>query len=267
MRFLNSALLATLIFMSSVHAEEVLKKQIDHTTATTSDGRTIQVQINLPDSVFRHGPTVVLAPGAGYHMDLPLLTELAESLTSQGYVVYRFNWNYFSAEPKGEPTLDGEKEILDMQAVVALARQDARVDEERLLVAGKSLGSRIAYRVFQRDPALKALALLTPVCTSLYDDKDELRPVPVPSGEENYPGLASLSRPVLFATSDQDPNCQLTMLFDFLKPFGSRYPMTVVGGNHSWDVVKGVDDATNARNKANRAVGIGFVTHWLGMYL
>ena len=262
MRFLNPAFLATLLLMSSAALADSEK-----TTATTSDGRTVQVQINQPDSLFRHGPTVVLAPGAGYHMDLPLLKELAESLAQQGYIVFRFNWNYFTSEPQGEPSRDGEKEVLDMQAVLALARQDLRVDDARILVAGKSLGSRISYLVYQRAPALKALALLTPVCTSMYDDNDNLRPVPLPSGEVNYPGLATLGRPVLFATSDSDPNCQLTMLIDFLKPFEGRYPMTIVGGNHSWDVVKGVDDATNARNQANRAVGIGFVTRWLGMFL
>lgn len=256
MRFL----LVSLLLLSSTALADTEK-----TTATTADGRTIQVQINQPDSLFRHGPTVVLAPGTGYHMDLPLLQELAESLAQQGYIVFRFNWHYFTSQPQGEPSKEGETEVLDMQAVVSLARQDVRADTDRLFVAGKSLGSLIAYRVFQRDPSLKALALLTPVCTSMYDDDDNLRPEPIPSGEVNYPGLAALGRPVLFATSDNDPNCRLPMLFDFLKPFEGRYPMTVVGGNHSWDVVKGVDDATNARNKANRAVGIGFVTRWLGL--
>jgi len=254
MRFLLVLLLTT----SSAFASERI-------TTNTSDGRTIQVQINAP--TVSNGATVVIAPGAGYHMDLPLLQELGESLAAQGFMTYRFNWNYFSSEPKLEPSPDGEKEVLDMQAVVALARSDSRLNPAKILLAGKSLGSRISYLVYQRDPSLKALALLTPVCTSLYDEKDELRPVPVPSGEVNYPALGTLTRPVLFATSDNDPSCQLPMLIDFLKPYTGRFPVTVVGGNHSWDVVKGVDDATNARNKANRATGIGFVSRWLGLNL
>ena len=231
------------------------------TTATTVDGRTVQVQINFPENPPGLAPVVVLAPGQCYHMNLPLLQEMAEALAAEGYITYRFNWNYFTSNPPTKPSDDLETEVLDMQAVTALAKADPRVDHHHMYILGKSLGSMVAHRAFQRDPFFRAAALLTPVCTSRYDQNDNPLPAPVPAAEENYPGVKAETRPVMFATSDRDPNCDLAMLEEFVRD--TKIPVTVVGGNHSWDVTKGEDEAGRALNRQNRALGISLVLNWL----
>lgn len=241
--------LLTLLLALSAQASTV-----ESATATTIDGRRISVQINVPELADAKAPALVIAPGAGYHMDLPLIKELAEKAASNGVVAYRFNWEYFTREPRGEASDDLEVEIKDMQAVIALARSDARVNPARLLVAGKSLGSLVAYPVFLRDPSLSKLALLTPVCT--YTPKGG---EPAFTGDENYPGLSKVERPVFFASSDRDPLCKPAHLERLL---GARFPFSVVGGDHSWNVVP---DFNDPRNQTNRALGLERVWSWLAL--
>lgn len=255
-------LLAILALLASSPAFAAVEK----TTARTTYGADIAVQVNLPANLATKAPAIVLAPGQGYHMDLPLLAELAAALEAKGALVFRFNWDYFG-KPNGEPSPDLQKEAMDMQAVVRLAKADPRVDSAKVSLAGKSLGTLVAYYVFTHDEELRALSLLTPVCTASYDDNDQPLPAPIPSGEKNYPNLGDVKRPVLFASSSADPLCQTAHLAGWLGGFEGRFPFTIVGGNHSWDVVKGVDDETRSRNQANRAVGIGFVTSWLERFL
>lgn len=77
-------------------------------------------------------PTMILAPGQGYHMRLPAMTRTAKALVDQGMAVYRFDWSYFTAEPKGNPSADLSSELRDMQEVIATARRDERVDPDRV---------------------------------------------------------------------------------------------------------------------------------------
>jgi len=72
-------------------------------------------------------PAGVLAPGEGYHMRLPAMERTAEALVAQGHAVYRFNWAYWSREPKGKPAADLSSELDDIRRVLAAARSDRRV--------------------------------------------------------------------------------------------------------------------------------------------
>jgi dienelactone hydrolase len=134
----------------------------------TPRGEPIELLVDTPP---RRGnaslPAVVLAPGAGYHMRLPVLESLTRALVKQGVVVYRFNWAYFVKDPqKGTSSKDRAAEIEDMTTALEIARRDPAVDRTRIALAGKSLGSIIAWRVLRAQPDLRGALLLTPVCSS-----------------------------------------------------------------------------------------------------
>jgi alpha/beta superfamily hydrolase len=242
------------IYMAAAHASSVEK-----TTAKTSYGAEIPVQISVPDQVSAGLPAVIVAPGQGYHMDLPILSELADRLSGAGVVVYRFNWNYYAKDPSnGRPSDELKNEIQDMRAVVALARADNRVKTARIAIGGKSLGSLVAYRVYQSDASLAALALLTPVISRAKDDEGKPLPSPISVADEDYPEFRKLARPVAMATSDQDPHCDLNVLADFLE--GLNVPLKIVGGDHSWNVSA---DPKDPRNLENIRLGVNFVADWI----
>ena len=234
----------------------------------TARGADVSVALDLPDNLSGKAATVVIAPGQGYHMDLPIVRQLAEKLAGEGKIAVRFNWNYFTADPKnGQPSADLSKEVQDMQAVVDFALADVRVDGGQLVLAGKSLGSMVSYQVFAKNPAAKALVLITPVCTSSYDDNDQPLPAPVPSGAQNYPEFSAQTRPVFMVLGNADPLCSLPMLYDFLKDTKGNVAMATVGGDHSWNVSKGTDDESARRNAGNITQGVQLAAHWISLFL
>ncbi len=172
-------------------------------------------------------PTVVLASGSGYHMRQPVLAETASALLAQGIAVYRFDWAYrvaggeFAAQPK-----DRVAEIEDLNTVLALARNDPDVDRARIAVAGKSLGSIIAWRVLRNDPELRGALLLTPVCSRPQDPK---------AASANYPAVADEKRPFLWLLGDADPACPTATLYRFVAASGSPSGIAVIGGDHGFE--------------------------------
>jgi hypothetical protein len=109
--------------------------------------------------------------------------------------------------------------------------------------------------------------LMTPVCTSNYDDHDQPLPIPLPVGAQNYPGLTASSRPIVIALGNADSLCSLPMLYDFLKDSKGNVSTVVLGGDHSWDVTSGTDLNSVQRNAANVAEGVQMVAHWIDVIL
>lgn len=173
-------------------------------------------------------PTVILAPGSGYHMSMPILEDVAKQLVAHGMAVYRFNWVYFTAEPKGKPSTDLVLELQDMSAVLAVARSDARVAKDRVFVAGKSLGTGVAWSLLSSDKAIRAAVLLTPVCSRTKDG------ALVSEAEENYPGITAERRPLLFVAGEQDPLCAPSVLYRFAATAAGPTRVAVIGGDHSF---------------------------------
>jgi predicted alpha/beta-hydrolase family hydrolase len=167
-----------------------------------------------------NGAAVVLAPGAGYHRGLPLMARGAEALAEAGFVAVRFDWAYFTA--KGEPSADLTPEVADLDAAVAFARKQEGVT--RVLVAGKSLGSMVTVRW---GPAHKddvaGFALLTPP----MNDPEERT---TPSGR--MAGFEKLGDRTLLLVGDDDPQCDLSVLYGQLDSTGSRQRVVIVPGDH-----------------------------------
>lgn len=197
-------------------------------TVQTPRGATLHVVADFPPGAGPF-PTMVLAPGQGYHLALPAIEETAKRLVLQGVAVYRFNWAYFTKDPKaGKPSEKLNDELEDMEAVIKLARTEARVAQNSVVVGGKSLGSLVAWRALMKDKTLRAGLFLTPVCIGSGDHSS------VAAAEENYPGLAGERRPLAFISGDRDPICAVADLLRFAAKASGNARVAVVGGDHGF---------------------------------
>ena len=208
---------------------------------STPRGEPIEVLAEYPVRPSKAAlPAVVLAPGSGYHMRLPVLESLARALVKQGIVVYRFNWAYFVKDPeKGTQSKDRAAEIEDLTTVLDAARRDPAVDKTRIALAGKSLGSIIAWRVLRAQPDVRAALLLTPVCSS--------SPTKTVVPEANYPEVSQEKRTSAWILGDADPACVPATLYRLLGTSSLPLRVDVVGGNHGFEHGPATDKVAAAR--------------------
>ncbi|MGH9316428.1 MAG: alpha/beta family hydrolase [Thermoanaerobaculia bacterium] len=86
--------------------------------------------------------TLVLAHGAGGHMDSPFLNAVAAGVVSGGVRVVRFEFPYMRARRQGGRRGAPDREpVLRESWLAVIGRLGGR---ERLVIGGKSLGGRIA---------------------------------------------------------------------------------------------------------------------------
>jgi predicted alpha/beta-hydrolase family hydrolase len=183
-----------------------------------------------------NGCAVVLAAGKGYHGGLPLLRTCAERLSSEGFLVVRFEWAYFTA--KKEPAADLSTELEDLEAAIAYAK--GRDGVNKVIVAGKSLGSVAAVlRAAAKSDDLAGVALLTlPV---------HMRGEPAkvfPEAER----VASLKVPVLILCGDRDDLCQPSAIYGLAASCETAPTVVIVPGDHS--LKEGDDEAKLQENVA-----------------
>lgn len=252
---LFSALLATALLVHAARAEEL--------STLDASGTRLAIVADFPPGDGRH-PAIVLAPGQGYHMALPAMEATAKALVGQGIAVFRFNWAYFTAQPRGEPSDDLSRELRDLQAVLAVARQHPKVAATRLAVGGKSLGSIVAWRAFTTEAQLRSALLLTPVCSRV--PKGET--LPRSEAPENYPGLVAERRSSLWIAGDKDPLCAPTVLYGFAATGPGTARVAIVGGDHGYEdraLPAAAAEAARTRNlSAVSALAAGFVAESLG---
>lgn len=200
-------------------------------TLDTARGAPVQALVQVPPGAGPF-PAIVLAPGQGYHMALPALEQTAQRLLTQGFAVVRFNWAYFTAQPKpGAPSKDLADELQDLRTVLAAAKADPRIRVDAIAVGGKSLGSVVAWRALAQDPSLRAGLFLTPVCSRIAPGQA----APTPLGEQNYPGLRAEARPLLFVLGDRDPLCDPAVMYRMAAESAGPARVAVVGGDHSFE--------------------------------
>jgi dienelactone hydrolase len=197
---------------------------------TGSRGQSLELAVagTQPDAV---RPCLILAPGRGYHKDLPILTDLAQQAAVAN-------------------------EQADLFDVIDYAKSMSGVDSTTIVLAGKSLGSVVAWWVFQKAPALAGVILLTPVMAT-----EEM-------GEQYYHHLQQETRPVTIIVGAQDAdNCPLPVLYDFLGARNSTIPVVVVPGDHGlnrgpWDDASWVET-----NNANIHAANSAAVMWLKTYV
>lgn len=257
-------------FLGLVFASTAFGGTVDTFKVRTPRGVDVDAIATYPDaaSATSKVPAIVIAPGQGYHMALPIIQEFADKAAAAGIASIRFNWNYFSTDPtNGEPSTDLKNEIEDMQMVLNYAKAESRVDATQILLAGKSLGTFVAYDLFKNDSSLKGLVLMTPVCTQSTDENDHPLPHPLPVAALNYPGLTDMNRSVVMALGNADDLCSVNMLYDFLKDAKATIPVVVVAGNHSWNLGPGSDPVFTHRNAQNVDQATSMVAHWVSVIL
>jgi predicted alpha/beta-hydrolase family hydrolase len=209
----------------------------------TSRGARIEVLAEFPPGGAVPVAAVVLASGANYAMRQPLMEATARELLARGIAVWRFDWAYATRQPPGRPSDDLADEVQDMRTVVDKARHDPRVAAGRLFVAGKSLGSGVAWQLMASDPALAGAVLLTPVCSEKRGDT-------VSSvADVNYPGITNERRPLLFIAGDHDPLCESAMLYRFAATAGGPARVAVLGGNHGLEQPGRTGEAAREANR------------------
>lgn len=220
-------------------------------TLDTPRGAKVQVLASVPQGTGPF-PAVVLGPGAEYPMHAPVLEEATRQLVERGIAVFRFDWAYYTADPEAGRASPGLKaEVEDMSTVIAYARRDARVAQDRIFAGGKSLGSMVAWRVFEADASLRAGLFLTPVCSRTRDG------VVVPMADQNYPGIATERRPLAFISGEQDPLCSAPVLYRFAAGAAGPARVALVGGNHTFEDPSLPADARAAELQRNvRNVGM-----------
>jgi hypothetical protein len=197
-------------------------------TIETPRGAKLELLVDVP-TTDKPVPAILIAPGQGYHMRLPLFERMVEVAKANGIGVVRFNWAYFTADPKsGKPSDKLVRELEDMNVALAWLRNSRKFDLKRVAIAGKSLGSIVAWQVFDRDAEAGAVLLLTPVCIDTSQERAR------DSTTENYVGLESVNRPLLLLAGDTDPLCPTEFLYVAAARLKTSPRVVVVGGDHGF---------------------------------
>jgi predicted alpha/beta-hydrolase family hydrolase len=228
---------------------------------TTSRGAVLEVTVHAAAAV--NSPTIVIAPGVSCNSKGPLFEAVGNKGSLAGFTVVRFEWAYCLIDPtKPNPSPDLKNELEDYFTVLNYAKTLPSVDASKILLAGKSLGSIVAYTVFQSTESVKALILLTPVCSYITDDNGNPLEKPMQVCEENYPGLKKDIRPVMMAMGDKDDRCILNILFDYLKDSSGNIEVTVAGGDHGFRIKKSDDTVDDLRTMRNIDSVVTGVLNW-----
>lgn len=231
----------------------------------TIRGDEVKAVVHFPNDSREKYPAVIIAPGQGYHMELPLIKQLAQAAAANSIIALRFDWNYFTTGSTPSPDLS--KEMQDIEAALEAVAQMPNVDQNQIMIAGKSLGTLVSYQLFQSRPTLHSLYLLTPLCT-WYWDEEENEVAPYSVGDLRYPNFANEKRPIFMTLGNQDPSCLTPMLYDFLGQAGhSSATLAIFGGDHSLNVGPWDDSSYNARNEANINAAIQASVQWMKINL
>lgn len=251
------ATLVSVILIVPFWIGSVSAATIETATVKTARGTTLEVVVHLPKAAHPRPaphprPTLVIGPGQGYHKELPIVKGLAERAAAAGWVVFRFDWGFFTE--KGRPSKEFENEVDDFRSVIAFAKQHARVDGKRLWLAGKSLGTLAGYTVFHTDASLAGCLLLTPI----FREPKEATGF--------YPGLDGEPRPVVFIHGQSDSLAKAAVVHKHLANAAPSVVNVTVPGDHSFNLGPYQDEAWKPKNTANIEAALAITLHWLTVW-
>lgn len=233
-------------------------------TLKTPRGAEVKVTLHIPQGT--HLPAIVVAPGQGCNSQGPLFETLGQMGATESVAIVRFEWNYCDlTSPHRTPSPELKNEIEDFQTVLEYAKSHTSLDRSKIILAGKSLGSIVAYAVFAKELAAKALVLLTPVCTYTTDANGTPLPEPLRICEENYPQLKEDSRPILMAMGNLDSLCLLPALYDFLKDSKGNISTFVAGGDHGFRIKDSKGNMDQTKTQRNIKTVVSATLNWVGL--
>lgn len=169
---------------------------------------------------------VLLAHGAGVDVDHPWMTLAATELAARGLPVLRFRYPYMElAARAGRRRPPDPAPVLEEAHVDALETLRRLFPARRWLLAGKSLGARIATHIAAKGAHAHGLVLLGyPLHPPRRPDK--LR-------AEHF---ATLAQPALFVHGDRDEFGALDELRAALERYSGRAELCALeGADHSFE--------------------------------
>jgi predicted alpha/beta-hydrolase family hydrolase len=193
-------------------------------------------------------PLILLAPGAGAPSSSPWMTAWAERLGALGRVA-RFDYPYMRA---GRRSPDRLPVLLEAHRAALL---DARAGEKGpVVLAGKSMGSRIGCHLALEEPVAALVCLGYPLRGARGDLRDEV--------------LLALRTPVLFVEGTRDPLCPLDALEAVRRRMRAPTALHVVeGGDHSLAVSRRALAAAGQRQEDVDARALAAIAAFLGEHL
>lgn len=233
-------------------------------TLKTPRGTDITITQHVPSGTDL--PLIVIAPGQSCNSKGPIFETLGQMGEAQNFAVVRFEWSYCNIDPSNPtPSENLVNEIEDFNTVLQYAKSIPSINPSKIILAGKSLGSLVAYAVFKNKPSARSLALLTPVCTYTTDDNGTPLPKPLNVCEESYPKIKDDSRPILIAMGDKDTLCLLPFLYDFLRDSEGNITTVVGGGGHSLTIKDTAGKVDQAKTQKNIETMIGALLNWASL--
>lgn len=228
--------------------------------------RGAELEVTIHPSTAAKSPTIIVAPGQSCNSKGPLFESVGKNGPTAGFTVVRFEWAYCLKDPsKPVPSSDLKDEIEDFTTVLDYAKTLESVDADKIIIAGKSLGSIVAYSVFHSTVSAKALVLLTPVCSYTTDDNGNPLTEPLNVCEESYPELKQDPRPILMSMGDKDDLCLLNILFDYLKDSAGNIHVSVAGGDHGFRIKKSDGNLDKPRTNRNIDTVVLNLLNWVDL--
>ncbi len=199
-------------------------KTIERSIPVTADKTVTSVWAVPPGYDRRCG--IILAHGAGAGMDHPFIAFVHQRLAEHGLLSVKFNFPYMEAgrkAPDRTPLLTAT-----WRAVVTAVRRDRELAPERLFLAGKSMGGRIASLLAaEGEPGTGLIFLGYP-----------LHPPGKPE-KLRAEHLGRIACPMLFIQGERDRLCDLETLRRVLADLSAPVTLHVIpGGDHSFKVPK-----------------------------
>jgi predicted alpha/beta-hydrolase family hydrolase len=170
---------------------------------------------------------ILLAHGAGLDMESPWMSAMASALVERGFDVLRFRYPYMQrAVGAGHPIPPDRTPVLEQAHEAALAELRRLCPQRRWLLAGKSLGGRIATHIAAKGADCAGLVLLG---YPLHPPREPER--------ERSEHFGTLAQPALFLQGTRDEFGTPQELARALRRYGGRATLSPIeGGNHSFEL-------------------------------
>ena len=204
---------------------------VEHPRVMAVGGR-----IDRPSGATREA-AVLLAHGSGVDMEHPWMELAALALVSRGFAVLRFRYAYMqravdlgrAQPPDRAPTLEAVHEL-------ALEELRRRLEPRRVLLAGKSMGARMATHLAAKGAAAHGLVLYG------YP----LHPPGKPESERSE-HFAMCVQPALFLHGTRDEFGTVEALRGALRRYAGQAALQVIeGGDHSLERPKAAGESLDA---------------------